>query len=51
MNLEKLIELPKVTKRSDAEMWWDKKTKTVTKIEHDKQDMIYWDLKNKQCKL
>ena len=41
MNLEKVIDPPEVTKIADAEMWWDKKVKTVTKIEHNRPDMIY----------
>ena len=45
MNLDKLIDLPEVTKTADAKMWWDKKVRTVTKIEHNRPDMIYWDKK------
>ena len=51
MKLEKLIEPPEVTKTDNAEMWWDKKIKTVTKIEHNRPDMIYWNLKDKQCEI
>ena len=51
MNLEKLIDPPEVTKIADAEMWWGKKVKTMTKIEHNRPDMIYWDKKNKQCEI
>ena len=51
MNLEKLIDPPEVTKTTDAEMWWDKKVRTVTKIEHNRPGMIYWDKKNKQCEI
>ena len=51
MNLEKLINPPEVTKIADAKMWWEKKVKTVTKIEHNRPDMIYWDKKNKQCEI
>ena len=50
-NLEKVIDPPEVTKIADAEMWWDKKVKTVTKIERNRPDMIYWDKKNKQCEI
>ena len=32
-------------------MWWDKKVRTVEKIEHNRPDMIYWDKKNKQCEI
>ena len=51
MKLEKLIKPPEVTKTNNAEMWWDKKIKTVTKIEHSRPDMIYWNLKDKQCEI
>ena len=51
MKLEKLIEPPEVTKTNDAKMRWDKKIKTVTKIEHNRPDMIYWNLKDKQCEI
>ena len=51
MKLEKLIEPPEETKANDAEMWRDKKIKTVTKIEHNRPDMIYWNLKDKQCEI
>ena len=50
-NLEKVIDPPEVTKIADAEMWWDKKVKTVTKIERNRPDMIYWDKKNKQFEI
>ena len=50
-NLEKLIDPQEITKIADAEMWWDKKVKTVTKIEHNRPDMLYWDKKNKQCEI
>ena len=51
MNLEKLIDLPDETKTAEDEMVWNKKTKTVTKIEHNRPDMICWDNKNKQCEV
>ena len=51
MKLEKLVEPPEVMKTNNAEMWWDKKIKTVTKIEHNMPDMIYWNLKDKQCEI
>ena len=51
MNLEKLINLPEVTKTADTEIWWDKKIKTVTKIDHNRQVIIYWDQKNKQSEI
>ena len=51
MNLEKLITPTEVTKTADAGMWWDKKVRTVTKIEHNRPQMIYWDKKNKQCEI
>ena len=51
INLEKLIDPPEVTETADAEIWWDRKIRTVTKIEHNTADMIYWDKENKQCEI
>ena len=51
MKNEKLIDMPDVTKTTKAEMWWDQKVKTVARIEHNRPDMVFWDTKNKPCKL
>ena len=51
MNVEKLIDPPEVTKTADNGMWRDKKVRRVTKIKHNRPDMIYWDKKHKQCEI
>ena len=50
MKNEKLIDLPDVTKTTEAEIWWDQKVKTVARIEHNRPDMVFLDTKNKLCK-
>ena len=51
MKNEKLINPPDVMKTAEAEMWWDQIVKTVARIEHNRQGMVFWDTNNKCCEL
>ena len=38
-----------MTRTEDKEIWWDVYVKTPMKVEHNRPDMILWDLKNRKC--
>ena len=42
---------PKVTKVRELEIWWDNETYTVSKVDHNRPDMVIWDSTSKQCQI
>ena len=50
MNHDRLIyKPPEVTRTEDKEIWWDVYVATPGKVEHNRPDMLLWDLKNRKC--
>ena len=50
MGHEKVIyKPPEITRTENKEIWWDTSVSTPGKVEHNKPDMVLWDLKNKKC--
>ena len=50
MGHEKVIyKPPEVTRTANKEIWWNISMSTPEKVEHNKPDMVLWDLKNKKC--
>ena len=42
---------PAILKVNGAEVWWDRQVTTLTKIPHNKPDIIIWDGTNNECKI
>ena len=40
-----------VTRTETAELWWDQKITTTSKISHNCPDIVVWNLKNKTCQI
>ena len=40
-----------ITKTDNLEIWWDYKIPTMSKIPHNRPDMVIWDTQNKTCKI
>ena len=40
---------PEVTRTEDKEIWWDVYVATPEKVEHNRPDMVLWDLNNRKC--
>ena len=38
-----------ITKTSNFEIWWDKKIKVQPSVEHNRPDIVFWDLLKKKC--
>ena len=50
MNHDRVIyKPPEVTRTEDKEIWWDVYVTTPRKVEHNRLDMVLWDLKNIKC--
>ena len=50
MNHDRVIyKPPDVTRTEDKEIWWDVYVTTPGKVEHNRPDMVLWDLKNRKC--
>ena len=50
MNHDRVIyKPPEVTRTEDKEIWWDVYVTTPGKVEHNRPDMVLWDLKNRKC--
>ena len=50
MNHDRVIyKPPEVTKTEDKEIWWDVYVTAPRKVEHNRPDMVLWDLQNKRC--
>ena len=48
----KTIKVPPPIKLSyDAEIWWDKPITAVSKMPHNRPDIVVWDKTNKTCKV
>ena len=51
-NQKKSREMPSaILKVNGAEVWWDRQVTTLTKIPHNKPDIIIWDGTNNECKI
>ena len=51
-NQKKSREMPSaILKVNGAEVWWDRQVTTLTKIPHNKLDIIIWDGTNNECKI
>ena len=51
-NLRKPRGMPPTTlKVGDTEIWWDREVNTLTKIPHNRPDLIIWDTDNSTCKV
>ena len=49
---ERLIyKLPKVTKVRELEISWDNEIYTISKVDHNRPDMVIWDSTSKQCQI
>ena len=42
---------PTTLKVGDTEIWWDREVNTLTKILHNRPDLIIWDTDNSTCKV
>ena len=50
MNHDRVIyKPPEVTRTEDKEILWDVYVTTPGKVEHNRSDMVLWDLKNRKC--
>ena len=50
MNHDRVIyKPPEVTRTEDKEIWWDVYVAIPGKVEHNRPDMVLWDLKNRKC--
>ena len=51
-NLRKPHGMPPTTlKVGGTEIWWDREVNTLTKIPHNRPDLIIWDTDNSTCKV
>lgn len=46
---EKHSTIQEVYSNEDIEIWWDKKVKTLSKLKHNKPDIVYWNKSVKKC--
>ena len=44
-------EPPNVTKIGDTEIWWDHAISTITKIPHNRPDVVIWNTEKKTCQV
>ena len=50
INHDRVIYKPtEVTRTEDKEIWWDVYVATPGKVEHNRPDMVLWDLKTRKC--
>ena len=42
---------PEATKKDHLEVWWDQEIITARKVNHNRPDMLIWDIKEKTCKI
>ena len=50
MNHDRVIyKPPEVTRTEDKEIWWDVYVTMPGNVEHNRPDMVLWDLKNRKC--